>query len=370
MDTVKNDKNNDISVNIKAGYYLKQRLLDDRIKEELLACKLPADISRLKGRKTKIVFDWSATYYYDLATILWCLIIFGQLKNQGCQLRLLLPNIEPYSENAYRVWSFLKKWKFFEALFDCVEHPANLLPDDQIRWLGLPPKYHTALDTDEDGNVQQVDRSGLLSITDFTLKQQDDMIGAETTEIGAYINLFKSNTIVNALKNLCGWEPKEAEIFIDKVVVECLRNASGHSTGNLILAAFNIDEKHMVFSVADNGIGIPDTLRSAFKSNERFRNLVQKKDSDLIIYFTQRQMILDSALIRLATRKGVTTTPERAGLGLYYCKEKILEKGGELRIRSGSACVEFSKKSGEKATDKLVKSACSGIRVLIPLRKG
>lgn len=366
MDNVKTEQNKNISVNIKADYYLKQRSLDDLLKKVLTASKLPLDLASIRDRR--IIVDWSATYYYDLATILWCLIIFGHLKNQGCQLKLILPEMEPYTDNAYRAWSFLKKWKFFETLFDCVEHPANLLPDDQIKWLGVPPKYHKAFDTDQDGNLQQVERAGLLSITNFALKGDEDLARAEDVEVSSYVNMFKSNIVLNALKNLCGWEKNDAEIFIDKVVVECLRNATGHSTGNLVLVAFNIDKKNMVFSVADNGIGIPDTLRSAFKTNTKFRDLVQKKDSDLIIYFTQRQMILDSDLIRLATRKGVTTSPDRGGLGLYYCKEKILEKGGELRIRSGSACVEFSGKTGEKATDKLVKSACSGIRVLIPLK--
>lgn len=366
MDTTKIEKNKDPSINIRAGYYLKQRLLDDCLTKELPACKLPADIGSLKDRK--VVFDWSATYYYDLATILWSLIIFGHLKNQGCKLKLILPDLEANNTNALRVWSFLKKWKFFDALFDCVEHPANLLPDYQIKWLGVPSKYSDAYIKDQDGNTQQVDKHGLLNITNFALKRADNLASAKNTKIEGYENLFRTNLVLSALKNLCGWEYGDAEKFVDKVVVECLDNASGHSTGNLVLAAFNIDEKNMVFSVADNGIGIPDTLRSAFKTNEKFRDLVRKKDSELIIYFTQRQMILDSDLIKLAVRKEVTTSPERAGLGLYYCKQKVLEKGGELRIRSGSACVEFSNKSVEKVTDRLAKSECSAIRVLIPLK--
>jgi hypothetical protein len=361
------------TIDIKVGIDLKQRHFDKYLKESLSASNLSNDISCLKQRK--IIFDWSVTYYYDIGTLLWSLILFGQLKRQGCQLKLILPDIENSNEadkkKALRVWSFLKRWKFFEALNDCVDHPANMLIDEQIKWISTPSIYGHAYRIDEDGNTQQVHRIGLLEIINFAIKRESNSVRSEDKEVKLidYVNLCRSKIILKALSNLCGWSEDDAEKFVGKVIVECLRNASMHSTGNLILSAFNIDQKHMTFGIVDDGIGIPDTLRSAFRDNSNFNKLVEKKDSDLIIYFTQPEMILDSKLIKLAVRPGVTTTPEHAGDGLYYCKKMVLEKGGELRIRSGNACVEFNNEVGEKPTDGLVKSSCTALRVLIPVKK-
>lgn len=348
-------------VQIKCGSTLKQRELDKRLTEAF------SRVPNSSAMDLRVILDWSEVQFADLATLIWCLVFLDQLKSQGCDLALKLPDPNPVGSSGHRFWSFLIRWRFFDAL-QCVDHPANLLPDDQVDWLDMAPKYQISHRPDQDGNIQQAQTLRLLEICSFRLKLGPTVHSEEFRRaFDPYVELWKKIVIIRALSNWCQWSEQDAHKFVAKTVVEFLENARDHSGGAWVLSGFNVDNKNLMLSVGDNGSGIPDTLRTALSQNKARKDQVeQMSDADLIRYFTAPKMILDSELIRVST-KGVIPTPEgRPGRGLYYCKQMILDNGGELRIRSGSACVEFLPNGKERPTDGLYKCMGTTIRVTIP----
>jgi sensor histidine kinase regulating citrate/malate metabolism len=127
----------------------------------------------------------------------------------------------------------------------------------------------------------------------------------------------------------------------------------------------NVDAYNLILGVSDNGIGIPVALRTTFAEGAKSTDLAKMTDADLIKYYTQPEMILDSQLIRKSTEKGVSSDKTRAGFGLYYLKDFVLSHGGSLRIRSGAACVMF-KPNEEEVEDTLVGSPGTTMRIVLP----
>ena len=349
-------------IEVKAGHELKQRLLDESLLEAGLT---------LKDRPTskiRVVFDWSDVIFVDLATIVWALVLFDQLKSQGYELLLRLPNPEKIGSDPWRVWSFLWRWRFFEAL-KCIDHPANILPESQIGWLeNGDSKYVVGHIKDQDGNILQASTNRLLEITSFLLKPNAFITDQKALCIfDPYVELWKKKIIIQALMNWCRWSEEEALKFVIKIVAAVLENAGEHSGGTWVLSAFSVDKKNLLLGFADNGNGIPDALRAFIERNVYLKErLGGMSDADLIKYFTQPELIIDSELIRFSTKGVLPTREGRLGRGLYYCKQMILENGGELRIRSGSACVEFTPDGKETPSDGLIRSCGTTLRVIIP----
>ncbi len=74
----------------------------------------------------------------------------------------------------------------------------------------------------------------------------------------------------------------------------------------------------------------------------------------------------DSDLIRMSTKGILPTKGKQIGKGLYYCKQTILDYGGELRIRSGRACVDFTYDGREEPKDQLIRSSGTTLRIIFP----
>ena len=89
---------------------------------------------------------------------------------------------------------------------------------------------------------------------------------------------------------------------------------------------------------------------------------------DLIKFFTEPDMILDSQYIELAVEKGARSKVGLKGLGLYYLKSVVLSQRGELRIRSGKACVDFTASKVE-GHDNMLDSPGTMLRIIIPLER-
>ena len=169
MDTVNAHTGIDNHIVIDTGEKLKQSELDKVVLNKL--GPLWQDDETSFGRLS-ILFDWSSISYIDIGTLVWSLTLFSQLKRKGCRLQLKLPDFE--EGTGKRIWSFLKRWDFFEAMGRLVEHPANILPDNQVKWLAAKGLYTIAERPDKDGNIQQVYRNGLLGITNFLIRPEHE----------------------------------------------------------------------------------------------------------------------------------------------------------------------------------------------------
>lgn len=329
----------------------KQKSIDDAL-AELFEVSSHADIRECRQ---DVLFDWSGINYFDVGALLWSIVALHALKKQQCDVRLILPDPRLHD----RVWKFLRTWRFFETIEDCVDSLSSVLIEQQLRAV-TGTTYRFGQRVDPDGNVQQLYSGRVLEITDFLLRST-----AIDESTDRYINRWKSNLVRLSLCNLCKWDVTQANRFADSVVAEGLLNAVMHAGGTFLLAAANVDDRYLTLAFADNGAGIPRVLRRAMDRNAELRQRwADMTDADLIRYYAQPEMILDSNLISLATRPGVSSDPSKGGYGLYYLKRDVLTHGGELRIRSGTALVDFER-DGENLLNNLTSVPGTMLRVRV-----
>jgi signal transduction histidine kinase len=189
-------------------------------------------------------------------------------------------------------------------------------------------------------------------------------------DLDRFIERVREPVIVDAISTRCGWDRSLTRTFFQRVVREGVDNALLHGKGTFANVAMRMDEKNLTLVVCDNGVGIPEVMRRAFKESdaEQYKSLLRGSDVELIKFFTQPELIVDSRLIKHATQEGTTSRPERKGLGLYYLKSIVLNHGGELRIRSGKACVDFTPLDTTTEYDNMLESPGTMLRILTPLK--
>lgn len=101
-------------------------------------------------------------------------------------------------------------------------------------------------------------------------------------------------------------------------LLEMMTNVIDHSGVNdYFVCCHNYpDKKQIRLCMADTGIGIPNSLRQKYKQG--------KSDQDLIL---------------MATEEGISTRPDRGGLGLAHIKKFLKVNKGQLCIMSGKGKV-------------------------------
>lgn len=349
-------------INVHSPYYFKQNEFESALLESLHL----AGFNELKEIQSKqVFFDLSQSYYHDLGTLLWFISLLHKLKKQGNILLILFPEIK--DPRGKRVWEFLKRWRFFETLSLCVDEPVNLLKNKQLPYLSIGSRYEYAKIKDMYGEESILHSAKILEISTFIYGRN---IESEESLLSPYMTRLTDKIIITALGRSCGWDFNITKDFVNIVCGEGLRNSVVHAEGSFSTIAMKIDNKNLILTISDNGIGIPNTLRNAFFAYKINKDMIDKSDSELIIYYTDPQMIIDSSWIKLSVKKGTSSKAERRkGLGLYYLKSTVLNRGGELRIRSGKACVDFKNdKLVENEIDNLIDSPGTMIRILVPIK--
>lgn len=339
-------------ISIVSPYHLKQFVLEEQICRSLQDANLPGidDI-----RDQLLVFDLSGSYWHDLGALLWLVSLLHKLKRQRNAIQLLLP--EPDDEKGQHAWDFLIRWRFFDALSQCVDDPANLLRPHQVPMTMKRSRYALRTGIDEYGQETFLHSSRILEITTLRPGQQ---MSFEETRLGGFLQKYHNKIMISALSRLCNWDYSLTRAFIQRVLREGVLNSVLHSQGSFANISMRLDAKNLTLAISDDGIGIPAVLRNAINK--------MGSDAELIKYFTEPDSVLDSRLIELSVEKGVTSCLERKGSGLYYLKSLVISQGGELRIRSGGACVDFTA-SRVTDYDDMLTSPGTMMRIRAPLRK-
>jgi len=355
-------------LSITAGDQLKQLEFEEQIltqfEEQIGNFKKDTTANLGKIRDGFIIFDLSKCYWHDLGALLWLISLLYRLRKQGNELQLILP--KPTDDKGISVWSFLIRWRFFETLSTCVDDPVNLLRPDQISYINEPSKYTMPSGIDEYGNRAILHSLRILEITTFRSVAEETQ---SNNTVEHFLNKYNDKIIISALSKFCGWELSSTKFFVQRVIREGFLNSFLQSEGTFSNISMKLDNKNLTLAICDNGIGIPEVLRNAFKRNNIRRELLDGSDVDLIRYFTEPDLVLDSHLIKHSTKKGTSSQPDRKGLGLYYLKSLVLNQGGELRIRSGRACVDFTKSNEPAEYDNMLDSPGTMLRIRTPLRQ-
>jgi hypothetical protein len=310
-----------------------------------------------------VLFDLRQTYWYDLGALLWLIALLNRLKRNGNELQLLLP--EPDDSKSTNVWHFLNRWRFFDVLRQCVDDPVNLLTASQVRHMLTPTKYAMQIRPDQYGQETMLHSLRLLEITAIDALKAD-AITVSGDPVEAFVQRYHETIVTEALSGLCGWDAAKTKRFVKQVIEEGVRNAFLHGRGSFVWVSMRVDSKNLSLAICDNGVGIPQVLRNAFKQLGG-QDVGKMTDVDLIRLYTEPDLILDSTLIELSTRRGTTSRPHSEGMGLYYLKSLVLGEGGRLRIRSGTASVDFTD-SGVENVDQLLTSPGSLFAIITPLK--
>lgn len=308
-------------------------------------------------RNSIIKFDLSSVGYFDIGTLLWFISFLNKLKSLGNDIQIKLPDFNTSSGKT--TWSFLNRWKFFDAIEECVDNPINLIVPEQIISINAPSKYQQPDKAVLEGQELLAHTTKLLEITPiktniFEYKNNEDRM---TLFIRNSYDKFVSSSLVIE----CGWDNNTVQVFIREILGEGVRNSLKYSKGTFTLIGMKTDNKILNLAICDNGNGIPDVLRNAFTHDDKLRKKIfSKTDDELIKYYT------DSELIKLSTNPNVSSDKNSEGMGLFHLKRIVLEMGGELRIRSGNACVDFRKNSPK--VYKLLNYPGTLLRIQVPLK--
>lgn len=340
---------------------LKQYTFEKQIQNEFQKANL-LDLD--SGHGTFLEFDLQESYWYDLGTLLWFVSLLYKLRKKGYTLELKLP--EPTKDTkGDKLWDFLVRWRFFETLLDCVDDPINLLKPEQVPYMGKQSRYASPIGVDEYGQEAFLHSSRLLEITTIPYDEKDP---CDETILEGFLKKYNNKIIISALSQRCGWDYSLTKTFVHRVVSEGIHNSLLHGESSFANISMRLDAKNLTLAISDNGIGIPKVLRDAFQETDSHKDLLKKSDVDLIKYFTEPKLILDSRLIEFSAEKGTTSKAEHKGLGLYYLKTIVLNQGGKLRIRSGTACVDFTC-SKIDTYDNMLDSPGTMLRIITPLKR-
>ena len=191
-------------------------------------------------------------------------------------------------------------------------------------------------------------------------------LDSRATGIGEFLLRYREDVLTSSLAYHCKWPSDEAKKFTEKVLKQAMDNASlHHGTGSFALLAMRMDRSILTLAITDDGQGIPNALRAYVR---RLKNV---KDSDVIRYFVGESFVADayrdSDVIKFATQKGVTSVAGRQGVGLHYLKEHVVQRKGELVIRSGTAKVVFKANVEPETLDHLAPSPGTLLRVQLPV---
>ncbi len=325
--------------------------------EEILRCVRQAGLSDVKNLEGRfLIFDLTQTQWHDLGTLVWFVSLLNTMRKQKNEIQIVFPE----ADTGGRVWDFLIRWKFFDALRDCVDDPANLLTPHQIPLSKKDnTRYRTSKIIDEFGQESALYTNRILEITTIWLQQKFEKEPIE-------LNKYYEKVVLGTLSKKCGWDEVTTENFVNVALKSSVRNSAVHSEGNFVNVAMRIDGKNLTVVIADNGIGIPEVLRSTFKQSQKYKDLLSGSDAELIKFFTEPDMVVDSRYIKWSVQ-GATSRSELKGLGLYYLKTLVVGQGGELRVRSGRGCVDFNP-DGIVPRDDLIGSTGTMLRIRTPLK--
>jgi len=354
-----------VPVMFSGPYYVKQYDLEAAIVAGLRVHSLH-DVESLRERY--VVFDFSGAYWFDLGALLWFVSLLYRLRVNGNEIQIRFP--EPVDDKSEKLWDFLIRWRFFETLAACVDDPVNLLSPAQLVHMSRASRYAPSTLIDESGKRTVAHTARLLEMTTYRAQSASRQ---PVSPFEAFLQKYGDKILIQALASTCGWNVEATHALVQCVIFEGVRNAVLHAQGSYAIVSMRVDNKNVAIAISDNGIGIPEALRGAFRRGGKKLELANLTDAELIKLFTEPQMVLDSRelmesdLIKLAVERGISSADGHGGMGLYYLKSVVLERGGELRIRSGRAAVDFSQNNTLERND-LLPSTGTMLRILTPRR--
>lgn len=351
---------------------LKRDNLDSAL-QEVLASTGASELSYVGARTVE--FDLRSVGFMDLGALCMLILALERLSRIGASPRLLLPDRKGATGD--NLWSFLQFWKVFDTLSRFVGQPANLLGSEQFALLSMPAKYGHGHRVDNQGILRETQNVGHFALTPVEHNREAFERFNESH--------LTSRVLLNSLCLVNGWDREIAHRFVQDQIVEGLVNSFAHSHGSHSYIVMRSDAKKFTLVVADNGRGIPDSVRGLLGAGLAAESEMRRDDAEFIDLYTSEEMVerqahviesmdgphlepeSDADHIDHATKAGTSSDPQREGYGLYFLKSSVVEHGGELRVRSGSGCVTYDRRmSATESLDGLPLLPGTVLRITLP----
>jgi hypothetical protein len=320
-----------------------------------------------------IHFDFEQVTFIHLDATVWLVILIAELRERGNDVLLTLPDTQNVSES--EMWSFLIRWRFFKAVADNVDLLENILEHSQLGHVFEKPKYAQGIGFDDRGRETPLFSTRLFPIAELSVSKTNIDVDDEIDE---FLRVYRDLLLMKALCTACGVLHDNAEQFLSYILAEGVINSCDHSRGDRSLVAMQVIDARLsrvagvdpclVIVVADNGIGIPEVLRSAKREGKITLQDLPQDDANLIESFTQLTVLKDSLLVEASTSPGMRSDRTRGGMGLYYARYYAEELGAVMRVRSGSAEVIFSPDGETTSTDYSHTSPGTVVKFEVPLK--
>jgi anti-sigma regulatory factor (Ser/Thr protein kinase) len=342
--------------------------LDDGIEN---LCRAAHLTQVLEARDTSVLFDLSGCWFIDLDAAHWLLnLIRALLSGENNQVALRLPEVDWANEN--NIWSFLIRWRFFDALSNVAGSAADLLAEDQASHIFDTSRYRESVRVDAYGKPLPLLTSRLLAIAGAFVDRTFPL----EPQLAAFVSPVREVLLLQALAQSCKINHENAGTLISFIAEEGCTNAILHAEGDYVLTSMQIVDgelprllqcaPHLEIIISDNGMGIPDVLRLAAAEKRISKTTLPEDHSELIELFASQEISVDSAIIAAATKPGVASNPLSRGLGLHHLITYAADLNGEVTIRSGHAAVQFEGAEVTKQYSKFTESLGTVITVTIP----
>jgi len=378
------DAETHVETELAFGTHLSLDALEERL----------ASAARVLSRApdTPLHFNLADVIWSDIGSLLFLACTLSCLKRRGVPVQLTLPEQqgrwdEPDSVRKAR--DFLKRWRFDSALSEAVTDYREILPAHQEEYFSddLPLKFYAPAILRTQGETQVLLSCRLVEITHMT---GGPVGGRRVSEekIRSYVNAFLSQLSLEdrfreAIRKALRFSDQACMRFGSNILQEALLNTFEHPEASMSMIAMARQQKHLVIAVADNGMTIPDTIRTAFEQDQTpFEpTLSAKEDLELLklgveshsLEQAERAFRRDYEATDYATKPGKTSKPHiprpKRGFGLTYVKNDTLDFGGYCVFRAGAASVRYFRKRGQEMRSGRAVSSWPGnlVKIFLPL---
>lgn len=332
-----------------------------------------ANVDRVNAmHDTSVLFDFSHCWFIDLDAVHWLLNLIRALRvAPNNRVALRLPEIDWANQN--NVWSFLIRWRFFDALSQVAGPASDFLSEEQAPHIFDAPKYRESIRHDAYGRPLPLLTSRFLAIAGAFV---DRTLPLEP-QLAAFVSPVRDVLLLQALAQSCKISHDNAGTLISFIAEEGATNAILHADGDYTLTSMQIVDgdlsrllkckPHLQIIISDNGLGIPDVLRRAAAEGRISAKILPEDHAQLIELFASQEISVDSAIIAAATKPGVSGNPQKLGLGLHHLITYAADLGAEVLIRSGYAAVRFLNAEVARQYSRFTESMGTVITVTIPL---
>jgi len=349
--------------------------LFDLVQLQRLVSKVDERLDLIEDDRS-FVIDLSATERWDIAAILWMVIGLHYYKQRGMSFQLVLPQDDSFAKDecgvidANNSADFLRLWNFDDALQNIDPVPSELLIDEQYSYFSDKKKYsnYKARGEAKSNLLSSFLLMGVLEIRNLVDSRALGKRVVSDKLITNCIEDYHFSGIGDVLNKKCDIPAEISDLISDHLLSEAIMNVKEHpnATIGMVALAFRFDTNELIIAVADNGVSIPDTLRTRFNDDEVLRR-IEKCES-----LTEKGNI-----VHYATMPGVSSKQELQGdnpigMGLTYIKNDAVKKfGGSLTVITDSLMAEYNSENIETPieSDWVHKWGGNLLRIAIPLKR-